>query len=89
MVPISAKEAAVSDTDPRAENWAETGDEDAEDAWAGAEPGLETSEADAIEQRETVGSSPHDLPGSVPDEADEADATEQRRDLGLDDEDYR
>lgn len=79
----------MSDTDPRAEDWAETGDESTEDAWAGAEPGLEVSEADGIEQRETVGSSPHDLAGSVPDEADEADAAEQRRDLGLDDEDYR
>ena len=79
----------MSDTDPRAEDWAETGDEAAEDDWAGAEPGLETSEADAIEQRAAVGPQPHDLGGNVPDEADEADATEQRMDVGLDDEDYR
>ena len=41
----------MSEIDPRAEEWAGTDEEDAEEAApAGDEPGLEASEADAAEQ---------------------------------------
>lgn len=84
----------MSEMDPRAEDWAEEEDEtDADDAaWVNAEHGLETSEADAMEQQAAVGTrytGQHGRSADVPYDVNEADAAEQSIDVDLDDDDYR
>ena len=79
----------MSETDPRAEDWAEDGGGDT--TWENDEHGMEAPEADAIEQQAAAGAryAGSGGPSDVPYDVDEADATEQRIDVDLDDDDYR
>jgi len=83
----------MSESDPRAEDWADEDAETEEDAaWASGERGLESSEADSIEQQAAVGtrySGQHGRSDEIPYDVNEADAAEQSIDVGLDDDDYR
>jgi len=83
----------MSELDPRAEDWAEEDDTaTTDDAWASGEYGLETSEADAMEQQADADarySGQQGRSGDIPYDVNEADAAEQRIDVGLDDDDYR